>query len=54
MEELKMINKNQTWILVGKPNNKHVIGVRLVFRTKLNADGSINKLKARLVTKGYA
>jgi DsbC/DsbD-like thiol-disulfide interchange protein len=25
-----------------------------VFRTKLNADGSINKHKAKLVVKGYA
>ena len=25
-----------------------------MFRTKLNADGSINKHKARLVVKGYA
>jgi len=25
-----------------------------MFKTKLNADGSINKHKARLVVKGYA
>jgi hypothetical protein len=31
-----------------------VIGVRWVFKTKLNPDGSICKHKARLVVKGYA
>jgi hypothetical protein len=31
-----------------------VIGVKWVFRTKFNPDGSINKHKARLVVKGYS
>lgn len=53
-EELNMIEKNQTWELVSRPQHKNVIGVKWVFRTKLNADGSINKHKARLVVKGYA
>ena len=51
---MSMINKNKTWILVDKPKDRKVIGVKWVFRTKLNADGSINKYKARLVVKGYA
>ena len=53
-EELKMIDKNQTWELVDRPTHKKVIGVKWVYRTKLNSDGSINKHKARLVVKGYA
>ncbi|PKI26448.1 hypothetical protein CRG98_048863, partial [Punica granatum] len=53
-EELAVIEKNQTWELVEKPTNRRVIGVKWVFRTKLNPDGSINKHKARLVVKGYA
>src|ERR1044072_2497163 len=53
-EELGMIEKNQTWQLVPRPHHKNVIGVKWVFRTKLNVDGSINKHKARLVVKGYA
>ena len=36
-----------------RPSNKKVIGVKWVYRTKLNSDGSINKHKARLVVKGY-
>ena len=53
-EELRMIEKNETWKLVKRPTNRKVIGVKWVFRTKLNPDGSINKHKARLVVKGYA
>jgi hypothetical protein len=53
-EELLMIKRNNTWELVDRPQNRNVIGVKWVYRTKLNADGSINKLKARLVVKGYA
>ena len=53
-EELKMIEKNDTWELVDRPQHKQPIGVRWVYRTKLNADGSINKYKARLVVKGNA
>ncbi|GFY89263.1 hypothetical protein Acr_06g0012030 [Actinidia rufa] len=46
-EELKMIKKNQTWELVDRPKHKKAIGVKWDYRTKLNADGSVNKYKAR-------
>lgn len=54
MEEDSMINKNDTWELVDKPEEKNVIGVKWVYRTKYNPDGSIFKHKARLVVKGYS
>ena len=53
-EELYTIERNKTWDLVDLLQDRKVIGVKWVFRTKLNADGSINKHKARLVVKGYA
>lgn len=53
-EELTMIEKNQTWELVERPQDRKVIGVKQVFKTKFNPDGSVNKHKARLVVKGYA
>ncbi|KAG8485549.1 hypothetical protein CXB51_018884 [Gossypium anomalum] len=51
--EMDMIQKNQTCDLVERLEKK-VIGVRWVFRAKFNADGSLNKHKARLVVKGYS
>lgn len=53
-EELNMIEKNETWELVDRPAHKKTIGVKWVYRTKFNSDGSINKHKVRLVVKGYA
>ncbi|CAL8993818.1 unnamed protein product, partial [Prunus brigantina] len=52
--EMEMIEKNETWELVDRPSAKPVIGVKWVYKTKLNLDGSIQKHKARLVVKGYA
>ena len=53
-EELDMIEKNGTWQLVDRPRNRNVIGVKWIFKTKLNPDGTICKHKSRLVVKGYA
>ena len=53
-EEIKMIEKNHTWELVDKPQDKEVIGLKWVYKVKHNNDGSINKYKTRLVAKGYA
>lgn len=46
-EEMLMIRKNKTWELVSTPEDRKIISVKWVFRTKLNADGSINKHKIR-------
>ncbi|CAI9776083.1 unnamed protein product [Fraxinus pennsylvanica] len=53
-EEMLTTQKNKTWELVERPEDRKVIGVKWVYRTKLNADYSINKYKARLIVKGYA
>ena len=53
-EEIKMIEKNNTWELVDRPKNKEIIGVKWVYKSKLNSDGSIKKCKARLVANGYS
>ncbi|KAG8481678.1 hypothetical protein CXB51_026593 [Gossypium anomalum] len=53
LDELSMIEKNQTWELVAKRANRKVIGVKWVFRAKYNADGTLNKLKPRMVVKGF-
>jgi hypothetical protein len=35
-EELDQIEKNQTWELVPRPNDKNVIGTKWIFKNKLN------------------
>jgi hypothetical protein len=52
--EIQMIEKNNTWDLVDRPSDKPIIGVKWVYKTKLNLDGSVQKNKARLVAKGYS
>ncbi|CAL8155341.1 unnamed protein product [Prunus armeniaca] len=52
-EEISMIEKNSTWELVDRPGSKPIVGVKWIYKTKLNLDGSIKKHKARLVAKGY-
>ncbi|KAD7478571.1 hypothetical protein E3N88_01707 [Mikania micrantha] len=51
--EINSILKNDTWTLVDLPKGQKPIGVKWVYKTKLNKDGEIDKYKARLVVKGY-
>jgi len=52
-DEIKSIEKNQTWEMVNLPRDKVPIEVKWVFKTKLKPDGSVAKYKARLVAKGF-
>ena len=53
-EELDQIEKNQTWELVPRPENKNVVGTKWVLKNKFNEDVKVIRNKARLVCKGYA
>ena len=46
--------KNNTWQLVDLPDGKNVVGCRWIFKKKRNADGAVNRYKARLVAQGYS
>eukprot|EP00253_Pinus_taeda_P012844 PITA_12844 len=52
-EEIGAIEKSKTWELVDLPEGKDAIGVKWVYKTKSNAEGKIDRQKARLVVKGY-
>jgi hypothetical protein len=53
-EELDQIEKNNTWELVPRPEDKNVIGSKWVFKIKMNEKGQVVRNKAKLVYKGYA
>ncbi|RVX10895.1 Retrovirus-related Pol polyprotein from transposon TNT 1-94 [Vitis vinifera] len=52
-EEMKSLQKNETWELVECPQGKKPVGCRWIYTVKYKADGSIERFKARLVAKGY-
>ncbi|PNX68054.1 hypothetical protein L195_g055961, partial [Trifolium pratense] len=53
-KEIEAIERNGTWKLTDLPRSAKVIGVKWIYKTKLNERGEIEKYKARLVAKGYA
>lgn len=52
--EMNSIVRNRTWELVNLPNEAKCIGVKWLYKTKLNENGEVSKYKARLVAKGYS
>ncbi|WKA10696.1 hypothetical protein VitviT2T_028256 [Vitis vinifera] len=52
-EEMKSLQKNETWELIECPPGKKSVGCRWIYTVKYKADGSIERFKTRLVAKGY-
>ena len=50
--ELDALDKNETWTLTDLPAGKQAIDSKWVYKTELKPDGSIERLKARLVARG--
>ena len=48
-EEMEALCKNETWDLVPHTPHNKAIGCRWIYKVKHNADGSVTRLKARLV-----
>ena len=53
-DEMVALDKAGTWNLVDLPFYKKAIGCKWVFTIKTKADGTLERLKAQLVAKGYA
>ena len=53
-EEIEVIEKNNTWQLVDRPKDKEIIRVKWIYKLKFNSDGSVQRNKAMLVSKGYS
>ena len=52
-EEMDAQNQNETMSLVPRLPGMHVLGCRWIHTVKLKADGTPDKLKSRLVARGY-
>ena len=52
--EYEALMKNATWTLEKLPEGRKAIGNKWIFKIKHNADGTINRYKARLVAQGFS
>ncbi|GJX51481.1 retrovirus-related pol polyprotein from transposon TNT 1-94 [Tanacetum coccineum] len=50
---MNQFERNKVWTLVPKPYGKTIIGLKWVFRNKIDEEEIVTKNKARLVAKGY-
>jgi len=53
LDELSALQSSGTWELVSLSSGKSVVGCRWVFAIKVGPDGTVDRLKAHLVAKGY-
>eukprot|EP00253_Pinus_taeda_P005277 PITA_05277 len=54
VDEMASFYKNEAWDLVELPAGRKPIGSKWVFKKKTNAEGKVEKYKARLVEKDYS
>ena len=52
-DEIKSMAGNNVWDLVELPEGKKPIGFKLIFKTKRDSKGNVERYKPRLVAKGY-
>ncbi|WKA05139.1 hypothetical protein VitviT2T_023122 [Vitis vinifera] len=52
-EELNQFERSEVWELMSRPQNQSVIGIRWVFKNKMDENGIIIRNKARLVAQGF-
>ena len=53
VEEMDALYSNGTWELVAFPPGKSPVGCRWVYTVKVGLNGQVDRLKGRLVAKGY-
>lgn len=51
--EISAMESNNTWELVPRPQNTHIVDCKWLFKIKYLPDGSIERYEARLVAKGF-
>ena len=53
VDEMATLHSNGTWDLVVLPSGKSTVGCHWVYTVKVDPDGQVDRLKARLVATGY-
>src|SRR5271170_3753751 len=53
LEELHSIDENGVWELSPAPPNRHILGSKWVLTVKRDAQGNVQRYKARLVVQGF-
>ena len=52
-DEYEALLRNNTWTLVPRESAPNIVGCKWVYRTKYKSDGTLDRLKSRLVAKGF-
>jgi len=52
-KEIQALLENGTWDIVSLPSGKKPIGCKWVYKAKHRADGNLERLKAKLVVRGF-
>ena len=53
-KEMRSLEDNDVWELTTLPKGKSVVSCKWVYKVKTNADGSVERHKARLVARGFS
>ena len=53
-KEMESLTTNDVWDLVELPSDRTVVGSKWVFKLKTDADGKVERHKARLVAQGFS
>ncbi|KAF5465891.1 hypothetical protein F2P56_015856 [Juglans regia] len=51
--ELQALEQNKTWLITDLPLGKEVVACKYMYKIKYNFDGTIERLKARVVAKSF-
>lgn len=52
-EELEALAKNNVWNLIESPNDRRIVDNKWTFKLKRDANGNVQRYKARLVARGF-